>query len=1209
MAATKELAITIKARNEASRAINQVKGDVNGLAKGMDSLTKSAIKIASAYVGFQAISREVKTAYKAVVELDTGLRQLWTRLDVSEKQMGGISKAVQDVAIQFGHAASEGTKAVDVIVSSGYDASSAFRIYQTAAKAAVASGQAVDSTASQLAKVMSPYRLAANEVDRVADLLFSTKIPLNEISSVIGDIGYEARALGVPLEELVTVLGRMYQEGADIGQLTRIFRQIQGEGQAWLIQQYGLVEGIERYAKSKGDMRQMATIMGLIRAGTQQTADATGALDEAFNKMWGSFQVQTSRVREALTGVWRAIVGIFIPGDPAKWADTLVAKLQTVRLWIEQNTDALRYFLKMFGELALVVGLIIGVKAALSLLSNTTMQLAVIGGLVWIAWKVDLFGIKEALDQVAKAMASVLDFIGEIIKAFTGTNPFEDWSTSAKALAVALGAIVSVKLVGWAAGTVTAVAAVTGQFSALLAVVTAVTAAIAAYKGYQGMIFGYETGLGADLSVPGSPKYEALTEKFGVAPVAPGTFSDMVNMLTDAYKLGAIELTGSFTDSLDTAGLTLGQGFADSPSIFDAGNLLGREAAKSMADFMRSPVYYQPYQTGGFVPGSGNGDIVPAMLEPGEFIVPRWMMAIPWIRQLLLKTWRGYAAGGPVATGVSTDGKTLVEVLRLEAPELYQMTGDWLFNFFGTHARDFDETVRLFKALNSFVRPLVDQADTANAILAYTNSQAELLGQNLEYTSSTLSTFAHEMSAAAQEFVGIVRSHVSQLVRHFVSSWLGTAKKAQQTTEQVFDSLLSIAVPTGYKLSRAAWGVARPGEPWSRRQPLSQLEEEAGFNISDWFKGLLEDIIVWGIMKLFDWLIGKPLEALLDGLFSGIGNLVEGGITGVFDGINSFFQKIFKGIYDVITGILNAIWSVIQGIGNLLVTIVQTVYNIIVGVLQSIMGVMSSIWSGLVAAFGPLGAAIAVVITALIALSIIFPEFGRKLMDLVQQIAEFFFSLLRDFWTLLVNVVSFLGEAVKTILTGIGQFAQTIMEMAWGLIENILNFLWNGLSSVINAIFSLIGGVVGAVGRVFGAGGGGGGGWSGSGGIVPVLTTGGGAAIGFALGGPVGALVGAAGGWLVSRIFGLASGGMALTEGLAMLHPGEIVMPARVVQGYNKALTTAGIKGGTVINFYGDVNLPGVRDPEDFIAWIERKNLRGTGRAYGSYAAAGGINA
>ena len=54
-------------------------------------------------------------------------------------------------------------------------------------------------------------------------------------------------------------------------------------------------------------------------------------------------------------------------------------------------------------------------------------------------------------------------------------------------------------------------------------------------------------------------------------------------------------------------------------------------------------------QTGGLVPGTGRGDKVLALLEPGEFVVPRWMMRIPEIRDLLLSVWaRGYQKGGPV---------------------------------------------------------------------------------------------------------------------------------------------------------------------------------------------------------------------------------------------------------------------------------------------------------------------------------------------------------------------------------------------------------------------------------------------------------------------------------------------------------------------------------------------------------------------------------
>ncbi len=50
-------------------------------------------------------------------------------------------------------------------------------------------------------------------------------------------------------------------------------------------------------------------------------------------------------------------------------------------------------------------------------------------------------------------------------------------------------------------------------------------------------------------------------------------------------------------------------------------------------------MYSNGYDSGGLVPGSGSGDIVPAMLEPGEFVIPRWMMAIPGIGGLIRRVW------------------------------------------------------------------------------------------------------------------------------------------------------------------------------------------------------------------------------------------------------------------------------------------------------------------------------------------------------------------------------------------------------------------------------------------------------------------------------------------------------------------------------------------------------------------------------------------
>ncbi|MFA5053720.1 MAG: hypothetical protein WC565_06665, partial [Parcubacteria group bacterium] len=60
--------------------------------------------------------------------------------------------------------------------------------------------------------------------------------------------------------------------------------------------------------------------------------------------------------------------------------------------------------------------------------------------------------------------------------------------------------------------------------------------------------------------------------------------------------------------------------------------------------------------SGGSVPGTGIGDKIPAMLEPGEFVVPRWMMSIPGVGSLIKSVWsrsRRMKTGGLAGIGAS----------------------------------------------------------------------------------------------------------------------------------------------------------------------------------------------------------------------------------------------------------------------------------------------------------------------------------------------------------------------------------------------------------------------------------------------------------------------------------------------------------------------------------------------------------------------------
>jgi hypothetical protein len=90
-----------------------------------------------------------------------------------------------------------------------------------------------------------------------------------------------------------------------------------------------------------------------------------------------------------------------------------------------------------------------------------------------------------------------------------------------------------------------------------------------------------------------------------------------------------------------------------------------------------NPSAYTHLQTGGMVPGSGSGDIIPAMLEPGEAIIPRYL--VPLISPILAAhrvpgfggmpqsssshfAAGGVAGGGPLSGSIGKDiGFSLID--------------------------------------------------------------------------------------------------------------------------------------------------------------------------------------------------------------------------------------------------------------------------------------------------------------------------------------------------------------------------------------------------------------------------------------------------------------------------------------------------------------------------------------------------------------------
>jgi phage-related protein len=128
-------------------------------------------------------------------------------------------------------------------------------------------------------------------------------------------------------------------------------------------------------------------------------------------------------------------------------------------------------------------------------------------------------------------------------------------------------------------------------------------------------------------------------------------------------------------------------------------------------------VIYEQMQVGGKVPGSGRGDIVPAMLEPGEFVIPRKAvdkLGVDFFRQLAGK--QKFATGGVVGYqggdlvqsyqapdfGARGIGLVTKEELQLTSDLLdkYQRLNDELKKAEEFQGQFFKTTVEMNKAVN-----------------------------------------------------------------------------------------------------------------------------------------------------------------------------------------------------------------------------------------------------------------------------------------------------------------------------------------------------------------------------------------------------------------------------------------------------------------------------------------------------------------------------
>ncbi len=527
-----------------------------------------------------------------------------------------------------------------------------------------------------------------------------------------------------------------------------------------------------------------------------------------------------------------------------------------------------------------------------------------------------------------------------------------------------------------------------------------------------------------------------------------------------------------------------------------------------------------------------------------------------------------------------------------------------------------------------------------------------------------------------------------------------SAATETQQTRQARKTTASLNIPTGYKLERAAWGVAAPGQPWGGEEEDWQSTERQIKDVFDsvpaWLKGIIEEyraaleeagqgikafvekmqeiwqelapVIIGALIPVLKY-FGDALIWVADTVQSTLLPVLTEHLPKILLDLGRAFSDLMASGLVILTGfIADVAVPVIETFSEALAEVASWIRAVLVTDLLNMFSAIGEWWTSEVSPFledkvlpqlqewfeaiynwiatefmpflanevwpfisGPVWDAI---VEGLTMLGDVFMDIWHTVKDkwpeikdwIVRKIGDFFSGVTSDmqigFAAFLLDIDG-LGASLEYIWTesSLDIWTKVKLSFALGLQTFEGQMMLLGLTLLgIGALFSspvalMIGGIMAVVG------------------VLPLLAGAIGSAI-HVIGGIIENAIHIIGNlllmavdlilmpvkiamngliWIVNAVIGLINllpgvnipslpyipleeGGHVLEEGLAYLHRGETVVPAR-----------AAPYGGQSINIQQMTVV--ANDPEEFMekmeAAIRRKNLRGTGQRYGSYATAG----
>ena len=280
--------------------------------------------------GIGSVVAGLKSVIEVTHQFENAVAQVGTVTTLTREQLDALAESVRSVSRALGIDAVEATKTLYEIIRSGIDPDNALTVLKASADAAKASMSDINVVAKVGADLISAYGVSAGELPSIFDKLFASMKndgpTFADLAQGIGSVSVAAQSVGVPLDELISLLNVMSSASGDgagaVASLQKILIQWNTEGVRQKLRELNIeatgFTDVMRELAARGipvtqliDLgiasgRSAVGVAALTRSAKDlddslaRTASAAGATEEAITKLYNSPAARAQRFKAEL---------------------------------------------------------------------------------------------------------------------------------------------------------------------------------------------------------------------------------------------------------------------------------------------------------------------------------------------------------------------------------------------------------------------------------------------------------------------------------------------------------------------------------------------------------------------------------------------------------------------------------------------------------------------------------------------------------------------------------------------------------------------------------------------------------------------------------------------------------------------------------------------------------------------------------------------